>query len=212
MLAGFQKEILEYVRENMAIYIFTSSFFLTGIAVGALMVKYLEEGQIIELNYALTYLIDSYKSDTSSLLRPVEVLVVSLRKNVLFLLISWLLGLVWMGAPFVLLLLAWKGFTIGFTVAFIISLFSLKGMLFCIGAVMPHNFLLVPAYIFAAALSMTHSLLKFKKRFFKKNVDTRCYLRQYCHLMFFMLVLVLIGALVEAYITPVFIKMVVSVL
>lgn len=212
MLKRFQRDLLEYIRENLGIYIVVTAFFLTGLLAGPVLLGFLQDSQVTELGTAVSFFFEGLKNDSDIVLQPLELLKTSYQKNILLLIILWLLGLLWMGSPFILLLLILKGFAIGFTVGFMVSHYSLKGVIFCLAALLPHNILLVPVYLAAGATAMTFSILKIKDRLAKKHVDRSRYFQQYCVMMFALLILVLIGGLVEAYITPVFMELVINII
>lgn len=212
MLQRLRRTLLAYIKENLGIYTLVTSFFCVGIIAGALLLRFLGEGQLAELNTAIVYFFEGLKSETFASLQPVELLSTSYRKNILFLLIIWLLGQAWFGFPLILFSLMFKGFALGFTVAFLVRHIALKGVIFGLAALLPHNLLLVPAYIAATTTATTFSLLKLNDRLAKKKTDRRHYYRQYCYFMFLVLILLLAGGLVEAYITPVFMQLTVSII
>ncbi len=212
MSKRFQRELTEYIRENLGIYIVVTAFFLAGLLAGPILLGFLQDGQVTELSAAMSHFFEGLKKDADTLLRPLEILKTSYQNNVPLLLALWLLGLLWMGFPFVLLLLLFKGFAIGFTVGFMVKHYSLKGIVFCLAAVLPHNIILVPVYLIAGATAMTFSILKIKSRFNKKNANRGLYFQQYCMMMFVVLVFVFFGGLVEAYVTPVFMELVVNII
>ncbi|HHT45970.1 MAG TPA: stage II sporulation protein M [Firmicutes bacterium] len=212
MLKRFQRDLLEYIRENLGIYTVVTIFFLTGLLVGPILLGFLQDSQLTELGTAVSLFFEGLKNDSDIVLQPLELLKMSYRKNILLLIMLWLLGLLWMGSPFILLLLILKGFAIGFTVGFMVSHYSLKGVIFCLAALLPHNILLVPVYLAAGATAMTFSIIKIKDRLAKKRMDKSRYFQQYCTMMFALLVLILIGGLIEAYITPVFMELVVNII
>jgi stage II sporulation protein M len=212
MYKQLRRAFLEYIRENMGIYTIVTIFFLAGIISGSVLLRFLAEKQLAELNTAVSYFMEGLKSDTHNILQPLELLKASLQKNILFFFIVWALGFLSIGFPLILIVLALKGFALGFTVAFIVYRSSLKGLIFCLAAVLPHNLLLVPAYIVAAATALTLSLLKFKDRLGKKRTDRSNYYREYCYFMLLIFIFILMGGLVEAYITPVFMRLVINII
>lgn len=212
MFRRLRRNLLAYIRENLGIYTLVTSFFCLGIIAGALLIRFSGEEQLGELNTTLALFFEGLKSETFNGLKPVELLSASYRKNVLFLLIIWLLGLAWFGFPLILLSLMFKGFALGFTVAFLVRRVALKGVVFSLAALLPHNFLFVPAYIAAATTATSFSFLKLNDRLTKKKVDRNHFYRQYCYFMFLVLLLMLAGGLVEAYITPVFMQLAASVM
>ncbi|MGI5822326.1 MAG: stage II sporulation protein M [Dethiobacteria bacterium] len=212
MFLKLRRALLVYIRENLGIYTVVVSFFLVGIIAGALLLRFLGEGQLTELKSTLAFFFESLKSENLTALHPVELLRASFRKNLLFLLIIWLLGLAWFGFPFTLFFLMCKGFALGFTAAFLVRLVALKGVIFCVAALLPHNLILMPAYIAAVTTATAFSLLKLNDRLLKKQIDRKPYYRQYCYFMFMILLVILAGGLVEAYITPVFMQLSVSII
>ena len=212
MFKRLRRAFLEYIRENSGIYTVVIIFFLGGLVSGAIVVRFLDEKQLVELGTAVSGFLEEIKIGTNEVLAPLALLKSSLQKNTLFIIIVWVLGFLWMGFPLVLAAVAVKGFALGFTVAFIVSRSSLKGLVFCLAALLPHNLLLVPAYILATAAALTLSLLKFKDRLGKRRINRSKYYRDYCYFMALIFILILFGAFVEAYITPVFMRLAAAVI
>ncbi len=212
MFKRLRRAFLEYIRENSGIYTVVIIFFLGGLVSGAIVVRFLDEKQLVELGTAVSGFLEEIKIGTNEVLAPLALLKSSLQKNTLFIIIVWVLGFLWMGFPLVLAAVAAKGFALGFTVAFIVSRSSLKGMVFCLAALLPHNLFLVPAYILATAAALTLSLLKFKDRLGKRRINRSKYYRDYCYFMALIFILILFGAFVEAYITPVFMRLAAAVI
>ena len=212
MLQRLHRNLLIYIKGNLGIYTLITTFFCAGIIAGALLLRFLGEEQLVELNTALTYFFESLKNETFTSLQPRALLSASYYKNVLFLLVVWLLGLFWFGFPLILFYLMFKGFALGFTVAFLMRHIALKGVIFGLAALLPHNLFFVPAFIAAATTATTFSLLKLNDRLTKRRTGRSHYLQQYCYFMFLVLILMLAGGLVEAYITPMFMQLAVSVI
>ncbi|NMB41565.1 MAG: stage II sporulation protein M [Firmicutes bacterium] len=207
MFKQLRRAFWEYVKENLGIYTLVVLFFLAGIIMGSVLVRILAESQLIELGTTISYFLESLKNGCSDLLLPGDLFKASFKKNILFHFTVWVLGFLWLGFPFVLFVLILKGIALGFTTAFIVYRSSLKGLVFSLAALLPHNFFLVPAYILASATALTLSILKFKNRLGQRQVNRNKYHREYCYFMLIILILVVLGGLVEAYITPVFMRM-----
>lgn len=210
MFKQLRRAFWEYIKENLGIYTVVTLFFLAGIILGAVLVKFLAVNQLAELSTAVSCFIESLKSDSGKVLQPLELLKGALQKNIIFHFVVWLLGFFAAAFPLVLLVLLLKGVALGFTVSFIVYRSSLKGLIFCLAAILPHNLFLVPAYILAGATATLLSFLKFKARSSKKRLHSSRFHREYCYFMLMLLVLILAGGLVEAYITPAFMRMAIS--
>jgi len=200
-----------YFRENLGIYTFVTLIFLAGIVTGALLVRFLDETQITELSEHLSVFQDNIEEKEEEIFEPRQLLMNSYQRNIIFLIITYLLGMLWLGFPFILLILLLRGAALGFTVGFIVYDSAFQGLIFSFAAVLPHNILLVPSYIISSAVATTYSLLKLKGRFSSKHLS-QSYFPQYCFLMVVMLLVVLMGGIVEAYITPALIKISLSII
>ena len=109
-------------------------------------------------------------------------------------------------------LLFYRGFAIGFTVAFLARENALQGMLFAAAAVLPQNLLYVPASLLAGACAFIFSVLLLRRRFTGRNFPYGWYFVQYTLLLLFAAALLAAGGVVESVITPVFMQTVASVL
>ncbi len=140
-----------------------------------------------------------------------ELLRASFSKNGTIFLLLWELGMFSVGYFLVLPVLFLKGISLGFTVGVLIYRYSIKGVLFCLAALLPHNLFLVPAYILGAAFTFTYSFYLFRNRFTRGKTE-HTFLPQYCLYMSLVILLALMGGLVEAYITPVFMRLVMPII
>lgn len=84
--------------------------------------------------------------------RGAQLLRAALAANLRTVAAVWLAGLVVIGIPLALVVVMVRGFAIGFTVGFLASEAGWRGVVFSVGAVLPHNLLAVPA-LWAAAVA-----------------------------------------------------------
>ncbi|MEW5922059.1 MAG: stage II sporulation protein M [Bacillota bacterium] len=206
------KGILAYFRKNPGIFIFVVLVILAGAVCGVLLVRFLDEGPLTEVTSALHSFFNDLKEEERDLLAAPELLRASYYKNGVMLLLIWILGLYSAGFTLVLPILFLKGLSLGFTAGVVIYRYSFKGALFCLAALLPHNLFFVPAYILAAVFAFAYSFYLFKNRCQRVSIFEHPFIRQYCLYMAAVLVAAVMGGLVEAYITPVFIRLVLPVL
>ncbi|MBE3577437.1 MAG: stage II sporulation protein M [Limnochordales bacterium] len=69
----------------------------------------------------------------------------------------YLIGLSWVGAPLILLMIFARGFALGFTAAILVTPLSWRGLIVGTAALLPQNLLLVPAVVVAAVASLHFS-------------------------------------------------------
>lgn len=194
-----------HIKRHIAAYLLTFAAFLGGIILGAYAVHTLPPAQKADLvKYVDTYLKGFER--TGDISRE-QLVTHSLFTHGKTLAISYLLGLTVFGAPIVLALLFGKGFIIGFTVGFLVDGLLFKGALLAAAAVLPHNFLVVPAVIALGvqALSFAGGFLR------GQNKLGPSVLQRFALYSFYVafLAVILVGAsFVESYVTPVFIELV----
>jgi stage II sporulation protein M len=123
----------------------------------------------------------------------------------------WLLGFTIVGVPFVLFILFTRGFIIGFTVGFLVNEYIMKGLLFALASVLPHNFFAIPAILVTGVSATTFSLMLVRRKLHGKT--NLLYVSvAYSVLCMGMLLLMMVAALIEVYISPVFMKLIAGLL
>lgn len=199
-----RREIEEYFRENLGIYIFITALFSIGVLAGALVLRGLGEEQLLQLNRYFDLFVDGFgesAADQGVLFRQ------ALSLNYKFVFLAWFLGLFLYGFPFIAGLIGLRGFSLGFTVGFLVQRNALRGVLFASGAVLPHNLLMIPTLIIGGMTAFSFSWLRLRSSLEQQPCSLREYIGSYSFM--FLLVAALMGAavFVEAYISPVFIKL-----
>ena len=207
MFAAIRKMIGTHISQNRNTYFILLMAFVLGVSAGAFTVNGLSSIQREELtNYfqGFLQLLDIQKVDSS------ELLSISLMENIKLIAILWVLGVSIIGIPFIFLLLGVKGFITGFCSGFIINVIGFKGVLFTLFTLLPKEIIVVPCLIALGVNGINFSLKIIKskniKHLSKESLKTSFF--QYCFVTIFFSCFIFIGVLMEAYITPVFIRMV----
>lgn len=126
-------------------------------------------------------------------------------------LLMWVLGLTVIGAPLVLVISLMRGFALGFTTTFIIEELGWRGGVISAAALLPHNLFAIPGLLMAGAAGLMFAGGAARILFGRPTAQT-----VYGHFASSMgialvaAVLLTIGVLVEAYITPVFVNLAVT--
>lgn len=138
-----------------------------------------------------------------------ELLKQSLVNNIQTILLVWLLGITVIGLPIVVIIVILRGFIIGFTVGFLISELGFKGFIFSSLAILPQNIFIIPGIIIISAFSISFSL-KIVKNKISKNLRYRfsADLIKYSLTVVSLSSILLIGSIIEAYITPLLMKLI----
>lgn len=196
--------LVGHVRSQLAVYVLVCLTFAAGVTGGSLAARLLDEAYLRELSDYLFGFLDYLAGR-----QPVDQAVIlqgALLQNGKFILALWLCGNLFFGFVLVLGLLFYRGFTIGFTVAFLARENAMQGILFAAAAVLPQNLLYVPASLLAGGGAVIFSILLLRRRFAGKTFPYGQYFAQYTLFMLSAAALLTAGAAVEAVITPVFMQ------
>ncbi|MDK2984679.1 MAG: stage sporulation protein [Clostridia bacterium] len=196
-----------HFHNNFILYVLTIAFFGFGIIFGALGLKALGVHEYQDLN-------DYFQSFISSL-GQWEVSTISIAQRTIFnhlktIFIVWFLGLTVIGIPIILIIMFVRGFVLGFTVGFIVQQRAAGGIIFAFLTVLPPNLFLVPVFIVAAVSALSFSLGLIKGRLKSGWGGISHFLVTYSALMLFLGLIAIVGALLEAYVTPVLMQVVVG--
>lgn len=137
--------LLEYVNRNKKNFIIIITLFCIGIAIGIFFINSSDESQKIELNNYVGKLVSNIKQSDS--INKMELLFVSIKQNVSFILLIWFMGCTIIGGFFIYIAIIYKGFTIGYTISTIIAVLGIKsGTIFSISSLLFQNIIFLPAF------------------------------------------------------------------
>lgn len=194
----------KHIQGNLLTYFFVILFFMIGLSSGAFTTKALSESENREL---IAYLENFFKIIDVDSIDRFALLKQSLVNNLQTGILIWILGVTIIGIPLILLLIALRGFVIGFTVGFLIKQMGTKGLVFSIFSVLPQNILILPGVIIIGVLAISFSVMLIKNRLNKhrpyKNVFSQFLV--YSTIIAIVYIFITIGCLIEAYVSPLFI-------
>lgn len=200
--------ISAHISSNIGVYFLVLTIFAIGIAAGTFTVRALDDTQKQSL---IKYLQGFFQILLSRDIDSMAVLKQSVSNNLQTVLIIWILGITVIGIPVTLLIIGVRGFIIGFTVGFLIDGLGWKGLLFTGLAILPHNLIVIPSLVGISVLSVSFSLMIIKDRLAKRW--TKHYWQKfisYCILVAVLFIVSIAGSIIEAYVVPVFIKLISS--
>jgi len=201
--------IKEHFLQNIVLYIIVTLSFTIGVSTGALTVNALNGTQNEEL---MNYLNDFFRMVSEQNINNLEILKISVSNNIKQVIFLWIFSITVIGIPFILILIGIKGFVTGFTVGFLIKYFNAKGILFSIVGIFPQSLIMVPCYVLLGVMGINYSVSTLKNnkksnrtgRLRKEDVKAKFLL--YSTMVIIIFCILTLGSIVEAYISPVFIK------
>lgn len=103
--------------------------------------------------------------------------------------------------PLIIVFLFFKGFLLGFTVGFLVSEYSFKGILMSLAAVFPQNLLIIPVYLISTVMAIYLSLSIYKYYRGRARIELED-LVVYTLEMAILALILLLASLLETYLSP----------
>jgi len=206
MLGYLRQNFGAYLKANIVAYFFMILIFVIGVVVGALAVKILPDEQKTELINYLHIFFTGLSQGHEDTVSSGNIISMAMFNNAKTVVLMWILGFTIVGIPFVLFILFTRGFIIGFTVGFLVNEYVMKGLLFAFASVLPHNLFAVPAILVLGVSATTFSLMLVRRKAYGK-INIWYEAIRYSMVCMVMLAVMLFAALLEVYISPVFMKL-----
>lgn len=187
----------EHIYNNIKLYIIVSIFFLIGIIAGVILANNTQIDIQESINNNISTFINCLKTDY-------QIDYTNLLKNligtyILFVFLLWFMGCTVIGIPIVYGLIVWKGFSLSYTLASVIlSLGIGKGIIFSTLSLLLQNIIIIPATLALAVsgIKLYKSIMKDKR---KENIKIE--IARHTIFSLLMLVLFILSALIEVYIS-----------
>ena len=194
-------------KENKIFYLLLLTFFFVGILLGAYTIKYMDGVDGKDLSDYFTGFI---KSITNQEIKTHELLLSIIKNNILTVVLIIALGFTILGAPLILIIDLVKGFTLGYTFSFLLTTFEGKGIWIALVSTVPQNLLYIPFFVGISIISLELSSAKIKQKFFggarfNKNMYSELFMK-----LSFFFILFIVGVIIECYISPGLIRLVVT--
>ena len=207
MFKKLRSVIGEHILKNHNAYLFLLMAFVLGVSAGAFTVNGLSTMQRDELsNYfqGFLQLLNNQNLESSELFST------ALVENLKLVGILWILGVTIIGIPFIFIIMGVKGFITGFSSGFIINVLGLKGVLFTTFALLPKEIIIVPCLIAIGVNGINFSLHIAKNRSANDNLknNLKASFISYCFVTAFFSSIILAGIILDAYITPVLVRII----
>ncbi|WP_130807126.1 stage II sporulation protein M [Senegalia massiliensis] len=204
-MSNFKNEFIKHFKKNIFVYLSIIITIMIGISAGVITIKIMSESQTSNLYSFLNNFFDIIENEE---VQNTILLKDSIMNNIKTTIIIWLMGIVVIGIPITFTIILLRGFTIGFTIGFMIDNFGFKGFLLSFLTLIPPNIFIIPGLIIVSSLSTIYSInfIKNRKKSQRENMLKEAF--RFSFFVFLSLIAFLFSGLIEAYITPYLIKII----
>lgn len=163
--------------------------------IGIVFINHTSNNEIIEITEYVENLKENIK--TRENIDNFSCLLESLKQNCKLVLFVWLLGSTIVGSFLIYLVIAYKGFSVGYTISAIIACLGAKGgSVFVFSSLLLQNIIFLPAFFILA-----ESGIKVYTRIMKNNVNIKTELIRHFIVMLTAMFFAVISSIIEAYIS-----------
>ena len=204
------KKIIKYLNETIKkeknILIFILITFFLGLILGSLFINFITEDDKKLLVEQLELFLSNVKNLTKDVF-GIKVFSEEILNNGFQLFIIFVLGISMIGLPVVIIIMFFKGFMLGTTLATIILKYQFKGIIGSFLYVFPCYIFNIIIYIFISFFAVNASI-KFLKALFKKdNLNFKSFFGRYLLSFIISMFFMFIVCFLDAYLTPVLLKL-----
>lgn len=163
--SNLNRNIIEYINNNLIEYIIILIIFLIGITLGTFYVKSINQNQQQEISIFINNFLEDIKNEATIDFN--KLLQKSIQNNLLIVFLLWIAGLTVIGMPILYLIVAFKGFSIGYTISSIISsIGSIEGIKFVLSTMFLQNIVIIPSILILAVsgIKLYKSIMKDRRR------------------------------------------------
>ena len=196
------KNMLNVIKENYKEYALTTIIFIIGLFIGIMLVNNCNEEQMQEFGSYIGDFITKFKSESE--INTGELIGMSMRNNFLLAFAIWIAGTTVIGLPIVLIVILYRGLSLGLTVAiFSYSLGKFNGILFCIISMLLQNIIFIPALLTlgVSSIKLYKSIIRNRDR---ENIKTK--IIRHSVISGLMVVALMISSIVENMVSLSFLK------
>lgn len=190
-----KKVLIEYIIKNKKNFLIIAIIFILGVSLGIIFINASDNFQKDELNNYVNALIKNIKETDN--ISKIDLLFLSIKQNVCFILLVWFLGCTIIGGLFIYVTILYKGFAIGYTISSIIAVLGIKnGIIFSCLSLLLQNLIFIPAFFILA-----ENGIKLYRGIYKRCINLKEEVIRHTIIMFISIMLILISSFVEVYIS-----------
>jgi len=199
MFTKLQRTCIFHIKTNTIYYVLVLCGFICGGIIAAACVFGISELSDKEL---LLYFEDFFSSINQTGTDSFEIFKMAASSNVKLYIVVMLLSMMVIGAPFIAMLSCIFGYSFWFTLLFMFKSYGLKGLIFFVGGMLPHQLIGFPCFMLTLIISM-----RFSVSLFKGKNDIKSQFAPFLLKMTALFGIAVLSSLLQGYIEPVFLEL-----
>lgn len=194
-------EFIRHIKDNLVLYIFALVIMCIGIAIGSLYSVGIDESQSNELGVYISDFIKHYRDKD---IEFEKIFKYAFSNNFWYVLVCFLVSLTVYTVFAVYVVLAIRGFSLGFTVGVVVSKMGAKGFFLVLCTVLPSSALTLPLYLFMSTVCVKCAYARHRVR--ENYRENKRHLKVFIVLMLLIFVVLVLCSLVDTFLSPVLVK------
>jgi len=202
-------KLINNIKFDKKYVLFSLILVILGIITGSIFIVILNS---TDKNLVIEYISNFINNIKNGSVNNIDVLKNTLITNYIIIFILIIIGFTCFLFPINILILFYKAFIIGFSLASFILTYGIKGILLSIIYVFPHLIINILIFCLLTAFTLKISINMIKYIIKKKDVNMRSYFNKYFSLIILSIIIITITALYEAYILSYLIKFIIKII
>lgn len=200
------KKIIKYDKKIMMLL---NIIALTGIIAGSVFVVILNKN---DKSLVVNSIKDFFNNLLNSKFDYIATLKNTLFVNLIFSGLIWIIGISVIGVMITILIIFYKSFTLGFTVASIIYTYSIKGSILALFYVFPHLILNILIFLYLGSYSIKLSVILIKAILKKQNLNFKEFINSYLKVLLISIIFIIISSIYETFISSYILRIISNIL
>ncbi len=195
--------LLNKIKNDQIIYAVLALLLFLGICIGAFWVGVMP----VEIKGSLKSNVGDY-----FLLTPDhgfnsgKIFKLSMFYNVIPAIVLYIVSIKYIGVILAPPYIVFRGFCLGFSIAFLTESFGRRGFILTLISILPQNIIYIPSLVLICYISINLSIVLFKLRKEQFNGNKNKNILKHLTYSLVVIAAIIVAGLIEAYITPVFLK------
>lgn len=206
MVKKFKKIISIIIPSKNTAY-FTIFIMSLGIISGSIFLVLISQSDKQAVIEQITTFFSNINSNN---INNIQTLKNSLLINYVYIFLIWILGMSIIGILFNIFLIYFKGFTIGFSIASLIYVHGVKGMLSSLIYLFPNQLLNIFVIFLVGIYSIYFTKNLYKFIFGDKTINFKTIIKKYFYILILCVIVALVSSLIESFVTPAIFKLVIK--